>query len=382
MWSLRHARLAALLGLGLLAGLGSQASAAKQLTSSAAVGHQAKAQRAHAGHRAHRARRPPGRSSARREILWGAQIGPQFTGEAAPWDMAAVSDFQRLVGKAPSIVTMNLPFEGCSPSCNYYAFPKSQLSAVRAYGAIPMLNWSSMSSPLQVDEPAFRLNKVASGAYDSYIRSFALAAKEWGHPFFLRFDWEMNGNWFPWAEAANGNHPGDFVAAWRHVHDIFASVGASNVTWVWCPVVDPHHEYGNITELYPGQAYVNWSCLDGYNFGGNSGSGWSTFDQIYSSSYERLASVAAGKPMMIGEVASSEHGGAKAAWITDMLAKVANAYTDLRAVVWFDWAVGSDDWPIETSSSSTAAFARGIAQPSFTSNTFGELAAGPITPPS
>jgi hypothetical protein len=296
--------------------------------------------------------------------------------------MAAVSDFQRLVGKAPSIVTMNLPFEGCSPSCNFYSFPARQLSAVRAYGAIPMLNWASMASPLQVDEPAFRLAAVASGAYDSYIRGFALAAKAWGHPFFLRFDWEMNGSWFPWAEAANGNRRGDFVAAWRHVHDIFASVGATNATWVWCPVVDPYHAYGNLAELYPGHGYVDWSCLDGYNFGAvNSGSGWSSFDQIYSSSYERLAAVAPGKPMMIGEVASSEHGGSKAAWISEMLARVANVYTDLRAIVWFDWAKGPDDWPIETSPASTAAFSRGIAQQRFTSNTFGTLGPGPIAPP-
>ncbi len=33
----------------------------------------------------------------------------------------------------------------------------------------------------------------------------------------------------------NGDQPGEFVAAWRHVHDIFTSVGATNATWVWCP---------------------------------------------------------------------------------------------------------------------------------------------------
>ena len=48
-------------------------------------------------------------------------------------------------------------------------------------------------------------------------------AQEWGHPFFLRFDWEMNGFWFPWSEGVNGNKPGEFVAAWRHVHDIFTA---------------------------------------------------------------------------------------------------------------------------------------------------------------
>ena len=31
----------------------------------------------------------------------------------------------------------------------------------------------------------------------------------------------MNGWWWPWSEQLNGNNPGEFVAAWRHVHDIF-----------------------------------------------------------------------------------------------------------------------------------------------------------------
>ena len=49
----------------------------------------------------------------------------------------------------------------------------------------------------------------------------------------------MNGNWFAWMEGVNGNQPGEYVAAWRHVHDIFTAVGATNVSWVWCPNVDP-----------------------------------------------------------------------------------------------------------------------------------------------
>ena len=59
-----------------------------------------------------------------------------------------------------------------------------------------------------------------------------------GHPFFLRWGHEMNSDRFPWSEDANGNRRGEFVQAWRHIHDIFTSVGASNVSWVWCPNVE------------------------------------------------------------------------------------------------------------------------------------------------
>ncbi len=325
---------------------------------------------------------PQGSPAGKREVLWGAEIGPQFTGTQAPWDMNAVTDFQHTVGKAPSIVAFNIPFEQCSPSCSEYAFPVKQLSAIRTYGAIPMLNWSSMSSPLAVNEPSFRLANVTGGAFDSYIRSFALAAKAWGHPFFLRFNWEMNGNWFPWAEAANGNKPGGYVAAWRHVHDIFTSVGATNVTWVWCPTADPYHEFTNLQELYPGNSYVDWTCLDGYNFGSNKGAkGWATFEQIYSASYDQIVeTIAPSKPFIIGEVGSSEEGGSKSAWISDMISKITNVYTALGAFVWFDVSQGGDDWPIESSTASTLAFTQGIASPFFTTNSFGGLGPGTIQP--
>src|SRR5690349_24021953 len=45
------------------------------------------------------------------------------------------------------------------------------------------------------------------------------------------FDWQMNGDWqFPWSAQLNGNTPADYIAAWRHVHDLFAQAGATNVT--------------------------------------------------------------------------------------------------------------------------------------------------------
>ena len=48
----------------------------------------------------------------------------------------------------------------------------------------------------------------------------------------------MNGNWYPWGVGVNGNKPGEYVEAWRHVHDIFVQEGAtSDVKWVWSPHV-------------------------------------------------------------------------------------------------------------------------------------------------
>jgi len=296
-------------------------------------------------------------------LYWGATIGDHLTGTQAPWDMNAVADFEARAGKSASLVQFFQPFSQCGPSCSFYGFPTTPMNDIRAHGSIPVLSWSSQSIPSNLNQPDFQLSDVIEGRYDEFIRDFATEAKEWGHPFFLRFNWEMNGNWFSWSEGVNGNASGQYAAAWRHVHDIFAAVGATNVSWVWCPFVDPGGSLQDLTSLYPGDAYVDWTGLDGYNWGTNPSSprGWRSFDQLFESSYKQITeSIAPTKPLMIGEVGSSEHGGSKAEWIAETMAEVPVAYPRVKALLWFDKFDDGMDWPIETSSGASAAFAEGV----------------------
>jgi hypothetical protein len=325
-------------------------------------------------------------SAALQPLYWGATIGSQLTGNQAPWDMGAVSKFEEATRKSASLIQFFQPFSECTASsCRYDSFPTQPMENIRAHGSIPVLSWSSQSIPSSLNEPDFQLSDVISGRYDEFIREFATEAREWGHPFFLRFNWEMNGNWFPWSEGVNGNGAGEYVTAWRHVHDIFTSAGAANVSWVWCPFVDPGGSLQSLESLYPGDAYVDWTGLDGYNWGTNPASprGWKSFDQLFSRSYEAIAEgLAPSKPMMLGEVGSSESGGSKAQWIEDALASIPSDYPQMRAMLWFDKFDDNMDWPIETSTAATTAFAEGIQEPSYVGASYAGLAGGAIQPPS
>ncbi len=298
--------------------------------------------------------------------------------------MNAVTDLEKEAEKKLSIVNFSAPFANCSSTCSYYNFPVNEMNSIRSHGAIPFYSWGSQSIPVpsNLSEPNFQLSDMIEGHHDAYIRKFAEAAKAWGHPFFLRFNWEMNGGWFAWAEGVNGNKAGEYVAAWRHVHDIFTQVGATNATWVWCPNVDPENQMQDLSKLYPGDSYVDWTGLDGYNWGTNPArpDRWRSFDSLYSSTYKKITgTIAPAKPLIISEVGSSEYGGSKAAWIKDMLAKIPTNYPKIRGVLWFDKFDDGMDWPIETSSSATAAFAEGIANPAYASNSYASLAGtGPV----
>jgi hypothetical protein len=329
--------------------------------------------------RKHRAKRHPS--------YWGAWIGEQLTGTQPPWDMTGVTAFEQMVGKGLSLVEFSSPFSDCSGSrCVPLRFPAAQMDSIRNYGAIPFLSWGSDSIPVPVipDQPEFQLADVIAGTYDSYIREFAESARNWGHPFFLRFNWEMNGNWFPWGQSVNDNQPGESVAAWRHVHDIFTEVGATNATWVWCPYADASKKFGDLAQLYPGDEYVDWTSMDGFNWGANPANPhpWVNFDQIFYSTYRTIVSeVAPDKPMVLAEVASTGSERAKAAWINKMFKLLATKYRRIRGLIWFDRVDRGIGWPLENSPRPLGAFARGISHWAFKSNGYASSSAAPVQPP-
>jgi hypothetical protein len=317
-------------------------------------------------------------------IYWGAWIGNQLTGDEAPWDMGAVAKFEQMAGKGASVINFSSPFADCNKApCDYYEFPEDSMDRIREHGSIPMFSWASQSTPAKLDQPEFQLSDTLEGRHDAYIREWAEEARDWGHPFFLRFNWEMNGEWFAWHEGVNGNRPGEGVAVWRRVHDIFTSVGATNVTWVWCPNIDPFDQMHDLASQYPGDAYVDWTGLDGYNWGTNPArpDKWRSFDELYRETYDEITTeIAPGKPLIISEIGSTEHGGSKAAWIADAITSVTTEYPLVRGFLWFEKHDDGMDWPIETSAASAQAFAAGIQHPAFAANSFGALGGGPVTP--
>jgi hypothetical protein len=329
------------------------------------------------------------KAAKQRPLYWGAWIGDQLTGQEPPWDMGAVSQFEGLVGKGLSLLALGSPFADCSRGpCTFYKFPTTAMDNVHDYGAIPFFNWASQamsSDPSGATVmPDFQLGDVIAGTYDSYIREFAADARDWGHSFFLRYDWEMNGDWFPWSEAVNGNNPGEYVAAWRHVHDIFTAVGATNATWVWCPYAEVDRHFAALAPLYPGSEYVDWTCMDGFNWGSNPTNphDWRSFDQIFAPTYRKLVKrIAPDKPIVLAEMASTGKGRAKASWINNMFDELANRYRRIRGLIWFNQVDRGVDWPLETSPRAARAFAKGIRKNSFQTNGTAAVTASPIRPP-
>lgn len=217
-----------------------------------------------------------------------------------------------------------------------------------AAGRIPLVNWE----PHNID-----FNKIVDGSLDATIKARAKGSKALGKKFFLDFSAEMNGD-----EAWDGNNAPLYVAAYRHIHDIFVAEGATNVVWAWCPnVVDIHGGNKNTMDYYPGDAYVDWTGVDGYNWGTKNG-GWQSFQQVFANIYPLLA--AKKKPIIIGEMSSAQVGGDKAKWIDEIVPTLRTDYPLIKCLIWFD--INKErDWRISSSPESEAAFIRMAKNPYF-----------------
>lgn len=288
-------------------------------------------------------------------------------------NVAQVIAFENDAGKAVSIVMW---YQQWGNAGGYQYFQPGWMNAMRNHGSIPLVTWEPWDATQAVSQAAYSLQNIINGNFDAYITRWALDSKAWGHPYFLRFAHEMNGYWNPWSEQVNGNGPGQFVRAWQHVHDIFTAQGATNVTWVWSPNI----EFGGSTPLqglYPGDNYVDWVGMDGYNWGTVQNHQWQTFSQVFQQTYDTILAITS-KPLMVAETASAEQAGNKASWITDAFGtQIPNNFPRIKAVIWFN-ENKETDWRIESSPAAQAAFASAVASSVYAANQCGALSAAPI----
>ncbi|HEY2636980.1 MAG TPA: glycosyl hydrolase, partial [Solirubrobacteraceae bacterium] len=268
--------------------------------------------------------------------------------ENGPGDGKALDAWKQTVGRDPAVVMWYQSF--AEP-----LFYSTQLPDVAKRGAVPLITWMPQQGATGVP-----LTDIAAGKWDAYLVDSAKQAKAWGKPIMIRFGHEMNLAGAPYGPGRQGNSAALFVSAWRHVVQVFRTAGATNVRWVWTPNVDCDGKCP-FTAFYPGDAYVDWVGLDGYNTGSMPDSpGWRSLASVFGSSYDQLTRLTT-KPVMIAETASTEGGGDKAAWIRNAFATdLPQRLPKVRLVVWFDRRKETD-WRVDSSAASLAAFKQAMA---------------------
>lgn len=248
-----------------------------------------------------------------------------------------------------SIVTLEDSLKTKLPIIQFYTawgskkeqvFPELRAQAIYDLGSIPMITWEPWLndfdrekynlSPSLDDVNRGGMKDVAGGKYDEYIDKWAVDAKRFHAPFFLRFGHEMNDPYrYPWGP--QNNKPEDFIAAWRHVVNRFRKAGAENVIWIWAP----HSAYPTYELYYPGNDYVDWIGTGALNYGTvATWSKWYSFRETFNGFYTKVSLY--GKPLMITEFGSLEVGGDRAAWFKQALDSLPYFYPEIKSLVFFN----------------------------------------------
>ena len=198
------------------------------------------------------------------------------------------------------------------------------------------------------------VRSVADGGSDAYITKFARSVASFGQPVALSFGHEMNGYWYPWGTKAAGAMPADFVAAWRHIHDLFARAGAGNVIWVWNPNdISPVPDVP-LEPYWPGDTYVDWVGITGY-FAMN---GPQTFDALYEPTMTQVRQFTS-KPFIIAETAV-ETGKSELSEMKSLVEGV-ESHSDVLGFIWFNYVKANVDWTLTDRPKARATFANLIA---------------------
>ncbi len=247
---------------------------------------------------------------------------------------------------------------------SYFAlFDINDWNATAQYANVAKNNGSTLVVTWMAN--GYNAQELVNGKADNYIRDYAKGVKGFGDEIWLRPLHEANGDWYDWGvgKSGAGNTDANVAEAFRHIVKIFKEEGVTNVKWVWTTNASNQGSGTTLTGNYPGDDYVDYISIDGYNWGTcQSWSSWQTFSQVFKKAYNALANI--NKPLFIAEISSSERGGNKAEWITDMFEHFATDFSRVFAVMWFSQSkeANEGDWALNTSQAAVDAWKAGIAK--------------------
>jgi hypothetical protein len=288
--------------------------------------------------------------------------GKKFLGimtSTRPTDWSTLNAFTDAVDVQPSVYEFS---QGWAVN----QFNKAALDQVAAKGMLPFISWepwnfddTAPGAQTEGDQPAYKLSNIIDGRFDKYIKSWAEGVKGLPYTVAIRFAHEMNGNWYPWGmQDLNKNTPAQYVAAWRHVHDIFTEVGATNVIWVWSPNV-AYAGSSPLAALYPGNKYVDWVGLSGY-YGTPGLDTYVSFNGIFDQTLKQLKAIT-DKPIVITETGGTNTDGDMARYVTQMFQQLPTDHANIIGVIWYEAIKGGVDWRLTTHPAAASSFTKAVA---------------------
>jgi mannan endo-1,4-beta-mannosidase len=219
-----------------------------------------------------------------------------------------------------------------------------------------LISWLPDKGSDSVKAPGFRLSAIAAGKFDSDLRALALQIKALPHGAIVRPMPDPNTPWYAWSGTVNGNRPGDYVRAWKHVRTVLTKTAGKKVKLLWSVYARsvPDDPKNALKVYFPGAKQVDLVGADAYNFGNAQGLTWTAPADLFLPAYGTIQKLAT-KPFWISETGSTARGGDEGAWI-GALGQLGKTMPKLKGVVWYDVRDSTGDFRVPRTGAAAAAF--------------------------
>jgi hypothetical protein len=228
-----------------------------------------------------------------------------------------------------------------------------QLESAWANGSIPMLTLMPYYCNASNDWIAA---SIANGTFNAQIDQWAALIRKFvakdpknapdGRRVYVRPMHEMNGGWYPWGWTSDAKTPpATYRAAFRVFVERLRTSGATSAQLqvLWCInsrsakngwVADP-----DAAQWYPGDAWVDWAAVDGYNTPSEVGGKWEDVAFVFDGAVANIRTITT-RPLAVPECGCDDAGvpanePKKGAWLAELFCQYA-AMADIRLLTYFN----------------------------------------------
>ena len=101
-----------------------------------------------------------------------------------------------------------------------HALDPKLVKLAKKNGVKLLISWLPDAGQDTAKAPGYRLSAIAAGKFDPDLKALGKQIKALPHGAIVRPMPDANTPWYAWSGTVNGNRPGDYAKAWKHVRKV------------------------------------------------------------------------------------------------------------------------------------------------------------------
>ena len=238
-----------------------------------------------------------------------------------------------------------------------HALDPKLVTLAKKRGVKLLISWLPDAGKDTAKAPGYRLSAIAAGKFDPDLKALGKQIKALPHGAIVRPMPDANTPWYAWSGTVNGNRPGDYVKAWKHVRKVLIkAAGAKKVRLLWSVYARsvPGRQEQRAVRVLPRRQAGRPGRRRRLQLRQRPGPHLDGARRSVRTGLRHDPELAK-KPFWISETGSTARGGDEGAWI-GALGQLGKTMPKLSGVVWYDVKDSTGDFRVPRSGAAAAAF--------------------------